>query len=186
MTAAIRFCLHDREISAEPFHYKMSGLDDVYLLNGFKVHSTSYGRGVSVEKADELHQAIGSYLIRHRKVLSPKDFKFLRKTMKLTQDELADCLGLTSQTVARYEKGQTEIPGPADKLTRFLFAFSLVSEGERAKIMREIMDVTRELQDVDETVDAPVYFGATASGDWDRADPFPVKSLAAAEAMGKI
>jgi len=185
MNTAIKFCLRDREVSAEPFHYKMSGLDDVYLLNGFKVHTTPYGRGVSIENADELHRAIGLHLIQHRKVLSPKDTKFLRKSMKLTQEQLADCLGVTSQTVARYEKGQTEIPGPADRLLRLFYAIHLIPEGDRARVIKEIMDSMRELEEVDETVDAPVYFGATPEG-WDKAKPVCLHSVVAASMMGKV
>src|SRR5687767_3499565 len=105
MNTAVKFCFKDREVSAEPFHYKMSGLDDVYLLNGFHVHVTPHGSGVSVERADELHRAIGLYLVKHRKVLGPKDVRFLRKDMSMTQEDLSQCLGVTSQTVARYEKG---------------------------------------------------------------------------------
>lgn len=169
MNTAIKFCLQNRELNAEPFHYKMSGLDDVYLLNGFKIHNTPYGSGVTVERTDDLHKAIGLYLIKNRKVLGPKDFKFLRKTMKITQDDLAECLGVTSQTVARYEKGQTEIPGPADRLTRFVFALHLIPEKDRTRIIEDILVTMRDLEGVDETGDEPVYFGATPEGEWDKA-----------------
>lgn len=36
-------------------------------------------------------------------------------------DPLAALLGCTAQTVARWEKGETEIPGAADRLLRLLY-----------------------------------------------------------------
>jgi len=185
MTTAIKFCLQDREASTEPLHYKMCGLDDVYLMNGFKVHETAYGRGVAVENADELHRAIGMYLVRHRKVLSPKEFKFLRKSIKLTQEDLAECLGVTSQTIARYEKGQTEVPGPADRLTRMIYVIHLIPEPDRARVIKEIMDSVREMGEMDETIDDPVYFDSTSEG-WSKVKPLQISSLAAAASMGEI
>ena len=35
-----------REPAPEPLHYTMSGLDNVWLLNGFFMEETPYGRGV--------------------------------------------------------------------------------------------------------------------------------------------
>ena len=166
MSTGARFCLGDREKRPEPFHYTMCGLDDIYLLSGFEIHETAYGRGVSIERADELHKAIGRYLILHRKVLGPKDIRFLRKNLNMTQDELSKYLGVTGQTVARYEKGQTEIPGPADKLIRVLYAVYLLPAEARAKIAEEILKTQSGLDDIDETEDAPIYFGATERG-WD-------------------
>lgn len=186
MKTGIKFRFGDQDVSAQPFHYKMCGLDDVYLLNGFKIHETAHGTGVAVEKADELHLAIGLHLISHRKVLSQKDFKFLRKNMRMTQEGIAEALGVTSQTVARYEKGQTEIPGPVDRLMRVVFALHLIPEAERTRVLQEVLDAMRELEEMDETMDEPVYFGATADG-WDKARPAAtVAMLSAAASMGCI
>jgi transcriptional regulator with XRE-family HTH domain len=166
----IRFRLKDREMSAEPFHYKMSGLDDIYLLNGFKVHETSHGRGVSVEGADDLHKAIGRYLILNRKVLGPKDIRFLRKNMGFTQEDLGKCLGVTGQTVARYEKAQTEVPGPVDKLIRIFYGVYLVPEEIRGDAVQSFINTIKELDGLDETSDEPAYFGSSSDG-WHKAIP---------------
>ena len=47
----------------EPHHYVNSGLDYVYLANGFTVHDTPYGSGVAIENADGLHHAIAVAII---------------------------------------------------------------------------------------------------------------------------
>jgi len=166
MSEAARFYKDGREMMAEPYHYKMCGLDDIYLLNGFKIQTTEYGQGVSVENAQELHKEIGRFLILNRKALSRKEIKFLRKEMEVTQEDLGQCLGVTGQTVARYEKGETEIPGPVDKLIRFLYAFHLLPEEQRAKFLEEVMKAQEELREIDEKESSPIYFGATDTG-WD-------------------
>jgi DNA-binding transcriptional regulator YiaG len=152
--------------AAKAFHYKMCGLDDVYLLNGFKIHKTSYGTGVSIENADELHRSIGLFLILKRKALSPKDVRFLRKEIDLTQGELAGYLGVTSQTVARYEKGETDIPGPVDRLLRLLFAYHLLPAAKRGRALAEVMKAQEALDDAAEAKE-PVYFAPTAQGGWE-------------------
>jgi DNA-binding transcriptional regulator YiaG len=161
-----QFFLSGRETVDEPYHYKTCGLDDVYLLNGFKYHDSEYGEGgISVENAEELHKAIGMHLIMHKKALSPKEIKFLRKTMNVTQEELGGYLSVTGQTVARYEKGETD-PGPADKLIRFAFAFSLLPEKERAKLLEKVMKAQERLRKTDEAAPTALYFTASETG-WD-------------------
>jgi transcriptional regulator with XRE-family HTH domain len=152
------------KIMAEPFRYKMCGLDNVFLLNGVEFHHGDYGRGVSIYKVEELHRKIGMHLILRRKALSPKEMRFLRKQMELTQAELARYLGVTSQTVARYEKGETEIPGPVDRLVRLAFALHVSPADRRAKLLEEIIKGQQQLQEMDEESAAPLYFGSTPRG----------------------
>ena len=45
------------------YHYKESGLDNVYLENGFTIHKTPYGEGVSIQDTAGLHKAIGVWLV---------------------------------------------------------------------------------------------------------------------------
>ena len=159
--------INRRELQAEPFHYKMCGLDDVFLLNGFTVEETDYGRGASIHDALELHKTIGQHLILKKQALSPRAVRFLRREMDLTQEELAKRLGVTAQTVARYEKGETDIPGPADKLLRFVYAMHLLTEKERKAVLDALNAALSE--DADDRAPAPVYFGTTGSGEWDEA-----------------
>jgi DNA-binding transcriptional regulator YiaG len=111
----------DQEDAVAPLHYKACGLDDIYLINGFQRHQTAYGEGYSIEHVDALHKAIALHLVMRRKTLRPKEIRFLRKQLDMTQDELANELSITGQTVARYEKGDSEIPGPVDKMIRVIY-----------------------------------------------------------------
>lgn len=112
---------HRGERDKEPLHYTACGLDDIYLLSGYEVERTEHGEGTSVRNADQLHRAIGRHLASQKKALTPKELRFLRVSMDLSQSNLGKMLGLSSQQVARWEKGQCEISGPADVLIRGLF-----------------------------------------------------------------
>ena len=96
-------------------------LDDIYLAGGYDEVQTDYGNGVVVHDMDDLHRAIGLYLTQEKKTLNGKETRFLRHQMNLTQAHLADLLRVTDQTVARWEKGDVPIPGPADILLRTLY-----------------------------------------------------------------
>ena len=112
---------HAGDPERDPLHYKACGLDDVYLCSGYVIEETLYGEGVSVKNIDELHQAIGKHLIAVRKTLAGKEVRFLRHQMDLTQSELGRLLGCDSQQIARYEKAQSAMPGPSDRLLRLLY-----------------------------------------------------------------
>jgi DNA-binding transcriptional regulator YiaG len=128
-----------------PLHYTACGLDDVYLLNGFVRHSTPYGEGVSISHLDALHDAIALYLVTTRKALSPKEIRFLRKHMDMTQDDLGEQIGVTGQTVARYEKGESEIQGPADLAIRMVYVLHRCpSPAEAGRTMRRAVDAARK------------------------------------------
>ena len=103
------------------YHYTLCGLDDVYLVNGYERKSTPYGDGVVVQNMDELHRAIGEHLVCSKKTLTGKELRFLRHEMDLTQAHLGDLLRVTDQTIARWEKGEVPIQGPADLLLRALY-----------------------------------------------------------------
>jgi DNA-binding transcriptional regulator YiaG len=126
-------------------HYRLSGLDYVYLVNGFTRHETEYGPGISIDDMDGLHRAIAEDIITHRAHLDGQEVRFLRKEMDLSQGGLAVMLGLDAQTVARWEKGQTEIPGPADRLIRVLYREHIGGSQE----VRILIDALAELDEIE-------------------------------------
>ena len=156
------------EVCDEAMHYTMSGLEDIYLLNGFKKKETPYGSGITISDIDGLHKAIGLSLIMDRKTLMPTELRFLRKEMKLTQAELAQRLGLSDQQVARWEKGESEISGPADKLIRIFYALELVPARQRASFLNKLTKSIKALTKADETSTPKLVLKETEDG-WAKA-----------------
>lgn len=104
-----------------PYRYTMCGLDDIYLVSGYERTSTEYGGGVVIHDIDGLHRVIGEHLVTSKKALNAKEVRFLRHEMDVTQAHLGHLLGVTDQTVARWEKGEIPISGPAELLLRVLY-----------------------------------------------------------------
>lgn len=134
----------------EPYLYKACGLDNIYLLNGYHLEIHDGERYVHVEHELELHKAIGFHLVSQRKALSAKEIKFLRNVMELTQSKLAKLIGTTTQSVARWEKGAFEIPGPAEKTLRFLFLIRNLPRDELETFIQALDRVLGEIEELDD------------------------------------
>src|SRR4051794_31633847 len=102
----------------EPLHYTASGLPDVWLLNGFRRVETRHGPGVAIEDADGLHDRIANTIVTQPRPFTPAELRFLRKHIQQSQAGLARILGISVQTVARWEKNATLIDPTAERTLR--------------------------------------------------------------------
>jgi putative transcriptional regulator len=127
------------------YHYQDSGLENIYLENGFTIHDTPYGKGVSIEDTEGLHKVIGRWLISLPKPLNGAELRFVRLEMETTQRNLAGILGTTEQTLRLWEKQRGKaIPGPADRLLRALYSEYIGGDGS----VRQMVDRLAQLDQV--------------------------------------
>ena len=138
---------HHGEKDKTPLHYTDCGLDNVYLVSGYEIENTPYGEGLAIKNLDQLHTAIGYNLSSQKKVLSGKELRFLRKQMNRTQSDLGKFLGLSSQQVARWEKGESEISGSADLLVRALFIQYAGAELDLQKLAKSLEETDAPLSE---------------------------------------
>ena len=102
-------------------HYTDGGLENVWLVNGYTVRQTPYGRAVAVHDLDGLTRAICLALTRKAGALTGKELRYIRQGgMALSQPALGKLLGADGQSVARWEK-TGRVPKWADKLLRLLY-----------------------------------------------------------------
>jgi putative transcriptional regulator len=141
-----------------PIQYTGCGLDDIYLLSGYEYTETPYGRGLKVKNLEQLHRAIGMYLAAHKKALSGKELRFLRMQMDFTQSELGGMVGLSSQQVARWEKEQSDISGPAEALLRLLYLDHI---GEKKL---DVQGLLKAIEEMDTLPKEACYFKETPDG----------------------
>lgn len=146
------------EAVQKPYHYKGAGLEGIYLLNGYCREEVDGETHVSITDIEGLHNAIGRHLVTHRKALTPREIRFLRNTMGMTQASLAECLGNNSQSVARWEKGETEMPGTSEKLLRAVFMASLLPTDDLVVLRDLLVTKLGELDEMDEVGAAPAQF----------------------------
>lgn len=68
MTARYEFALKGRRHLAKPYHFKASGLPNVYLLSGVKIErDANYGELVTIDHLPDLIMAIAFSLVSCRK-----------------------------------------------------------------------------------------------------------------------
>jgi DNA-binding transcriptional regulator YiaG len=139
-------------------HYLDCGLDNVWLEDGYDVHRTPYGKGISIRDTAALHHAIGRWMIAHPKPLDGADLRFIRTELELTQRGLADMLGATEQTLRLWEKYRKKpLPGPADRLLRALYGETLNGE-------HSVRDMTEKLAISTQDEDVKGIFRRTRTG----------------------
>jgi putative transcriptional regulator len=105
MSERAEFLVRGRRRAAEPYRYSASGLNNVFLLNGFAIEKTSYGPVVKIDNLNDLHRAIGLYIVEKSEPMTGAEFRFLRKQMKLTQSELAAIMN-TTEIVQQWQVGK--------------------------------------------------------------------------------
>lgn len=127
------------------YHYTESGLDNIWLENGFEVIETPYGKAVSIKDTKGLHKVISQWLIAAQKPLNGAELRFIRLELDHTQKGLADLIGSTEQNIRRWEKTRTKaIPGPADRLVRALLNEYINGDGS----LRALVDRLAELNEI--------------------------------------
>ena len=155
MTEAISF-LHTEMPVCEPLHYTACGLDTIYLASGYQKREIGGETYISVRDVEELHKAIALALVTGRKVLSGAGVRFLRKDLDLTQRGLGELMGISDQSVARYEKG-APLDGPGDGLLR---ALVMETAGGKMRLRQEL----ERIREADDVLDGDLTFGF--EGEW--------------------
>jgi len=130
---------------SQPYNYRECGLDNVWLIGGVEHVETPRGVGVMIKDLEGLHRVIGSILVREKKSLTGKEFRFLRHEINATQQVVSGLLGVDVQTVGRWERGECEIPGPAQGLIRLLYE-------EKVNGNKEICGSLERLAALDEAI----------------------------------
>ena len=146
------------------YHYLESGLDNVWLINGYTLHETKYGSSMTIDNVKGLHAVIGQELLRKPSLLNEREIRFIRKELGFSQKLLADTMSIAEVTLRKWESSSAKISGPADRLLRLIFNNYLTPNSE-AK------DLITLLAKLDSAVEAhkKYSFGVSEdSHDWQR------------------
>ena len=103
------------------YHYRESGMDNVWLLNGFTIKETPYGEGVAISDLDGLHKCIAQMLVEKPEPLTGREFRFLRIELDLSQNALGEIIGLGDRQIRNWETGKGAVPQLAELVIRLMY-----------------------------------------------------------------
>lgn len=102
------------------YHYTESGLDNVFI-EGLEVSVDDEGEEVyHIPRVNLLHREIAAGIVLHKAAIAPRELRFLRTELGMTQAELARVVHVDTQTVGRWERGETPILPAAEVVVRQL------------------------------------------------------------------
>lgn len=142
------------------YHYTESGLQNIWLENGYTVVKTRHGKGISINDVEGLHRVIGKALAKKPK-LTGGELRFLRKEMGMSQSALAALVGTSEQNVSLWER-RGGVPRTADRLVRLIY---LEQIGNNPKV-RDLID-RLNLQDREQKVEKLTF--TELAGNWKEA-----------------
>ena len=95
-----------------------SGLPNVFLADGY--HESSFDGRVAYSYSDlvGLYVEIAKSIALSTHEMTAAEFRFLRKRLELSQSEVGNIIGKTSQAVAKWEKEKAQIPKADSTLLR--------------------------------------------------------------------
>lgn len=129
------------------YHYTECGLPNIWLQNGVVHQETPYGQVTSIIDVEGLHHAIAMAIITHSQRLTGTQVRFLRKEMNLSQDKMAQILGVSDSSVRAWENHRTKIPKPVDRLLRTLYESSKNKGGDICRMLENLASLERKIHD---------------------------------------
>ncbi len=127
------------------YHYVDSGLDNIYLANGYTVRKTQEGEFVAIHDLDGLHRLIASNIVQSNRNISGPEFRFIRIELDLTQKLLADLMDVSESTLRNWESGRTAVTGPAAAVIRQLYMESINDCSPLGELLENISKLNRDI-----------------------------------------
>jgi putative transcriptional regulator len=125
--------------------YDDCGLRNIWLKNGYRYEAIK-GHGKCLEIADinGLHRTIAHHLVNYRKRLSGAEIRFLRVEMGMSQNRLADCMGVDEQTISLWERSRRRPTVAAERMLRLLYLEHADGKTKVAKMIAQWNDIDRQ------------------------------------------
>ncbi len=141
------------------YHWDDMGLKNVWLANGYTLHDTPYGRGVSFEDIEGLTRAVCLALARKPGKLTGVELRYLRQSvLGMSQPSLGRLMGIDAQSIARWEKTD-KVPQWANRMMRLVYEAH--ADGNTA-----IRRVVGRINDVDRLVNQRIVLEQTQKRGW--------------------
>lgn len=101
--------------------YDMGGLHHITLQGVAMQRCASCGdEGIKIPRIGQLHRVLADYLIRQPRLLMGNEIRFLRTHLGLSTQDFSHRMGVTRETVSRWENARERMGEPTDHLLRAL------------------------------------------------------------------
>ena len=101
--------------------YDMGGLPNIVLRGVERSRCEQCGKeSVRIPRNGQLHRVIADYLIQQKRQLAGDEIRFLRKHMGFSAEDFAGCMGVSRESVSRWETGAEHMGAISDRLLRTL------------------------------------------------------------------
>lgn len=105
------------------FHYTDCGLSKVYL-KGIVVHKCTNKEcgeeAITIPNMEELHQLLAEQVATQVNKLQPEEIRFLRTHLGFSGVDFAEAIGVSAETVSRWEKGTVNMKEASERFLRVL------------------------------------------------------------------
>jgi putative zinc finger/helix-turn-helix YgiT family protein len=105
------------------FHYTNCGLPKVFLKGILTHKCTNKNCGeeeITIPNIEELHQVIASKIASQVNKLQPEEIRFLRTHLGFSGIDFAESIGVSPETVSRWEKGSVNMKEASERFLRVL------------------------------------------------------------------
>lgn len=101
--------------------YTIGGLPHVELHGVEVTHCDKCGNeGIAIPRIGQLHKVLAEMFVTQPRMLAPAEIRFLRKHVGLSTSEFADMMGVSRETVSRWENDGHPMRATADRLLRMI------------------------------------------------------------------
>ncbi len=101
--------------------YDIGGLSHIELHGIEVIRCRECGKeGIAIPRIAQLHRTLAEHFVKQHRMLAPAEIRFLRKHVGFGSIDLAAAMGVTRETVSRWESGGQPMGAVADRLLRLL------------------------------------------------------------------
>jgi putative transcriptional regulator len=105
------------------YHYRDCGISKIYLIGVEIQQCTNKECGeeeVIIPQLEELHSVLAQKLASKKSKLFPEEIRFLRTHLGFSGADFASYMGVSPETVSRWEKGSVNMKEASERLLRIL------------------------------------------------------------------